>query len=256
VSGACVAAEDSGSGLLDAAESCLNSFSAATPVLMADGKEEPIADVKVGDKVLATDPQTGKTGARPVVALIRYSGKHTMVDLTLSDGSKITTTDHHPFWDATTRAFTDAIDIHVGDKVLSYHSQTLTITGEHVYNQTLTAYNLQISGIHTYYAGATPVLVHNSCISSADILKDPQALEGLTPSQIDDLARNAGYDILPGKAGAANPATRYYVPGTNGSVGFRVLPSGVAGQTGIKGGAYLRFFGGPFAGLRIPLASP
>lgn len=41
----------------------------------------------------------------------------------------------------------------------------------------------------------------------------------LTPSQ------NAGCDILPGKAG-------------------------------IKGGAYLRFFGGPFAGLRIPLASP
>jgi uncharacterized protein RhaS with RHS repeats len=92
--------------------------------------------------------------------------------------------------------------------------------------------------------------------TSADMLQDPQALEGLTPSQVDDLARNAGYDILPGKAGAANPATRYYVPGTNGSEGFRVLPSGVAGQEGMKGGAYLRFFGGPFAGLRIPLASP
>lgn len=92
--------------------------------------------------------------------------------------------------------------------------------------------------------------------TSAGVLRDPAALEGLKPSQIDDLARNAGYDILPGKAGAVNPATRYYLPGTNGSVGFRVLPGGVAGQTGIKGGAYLRFFGESSAGLRIPLESP
>jgi hypothetical protein len=101
------------------------------------------------------------------------------------------------------------------------------------------------------------VLVHNSsCISSGDILKDPSAVEGLTPSQIDDLAQNAGYDVGPGSTSAANPATRYYLPGTNGSEGFRVLPSGVAGQAGIKGGAYLRFFGGKLAGIRVFLASP
>ena len=135
---------------------------------MADGKEEPIADVKIGDKVLATDPETGRTEARPVVALIRHIGKHTMVDLTLSDGSKISTTDHHPFWDATTRTFTDAINLHVGDQVLSDHGRTLTITGEQVYDRSLTAYNLQIDGIHTYYAGSTPVLVHNSCGIPAD----------------------------------------------------------------------------------------
>jgi len=90
----------------------------------------------------------------------------------------------------------------------------------------------------------------------AVLLRDPHALQGLKPTQIDDLARNAGYDILSGKAGALNPATRYYLPGTNGSVGFRVLPGGVAGQAGIKGAAYLRFFGDSNAGLRIPLGSP
>jgi hypothetical protein len=107
-------------------------------------------------------------------------------------------------------------------------------------------------------ADAVAVLVHNSScgISSADILNDPKAVEGLTPSQIDDLARNAGYDVQPGSASAANPATRYYLPGTNKSVGFRVLPSGVAGQSGIKGGAYLRFFGGKLAGIRVALSSP
>jgi hypothetical protein len=92
--------------------------------------------------------------------------------------------------------------------------------------------------------------------AAADVLQDPAALEGLTPSQIDELARNAGYEVLPGKAGAANPATRYYRPGTNKSVGFRVLPGGVEGQAGVKGGAYLKFFGGDLGGQRITLGSP
>ena len=43
-------------------------------------------------------------------------------------------------------------------------------------------------------------------------------------------------------------------PGTNGSVGFRVLPRGLQGQSGVKGGAYLRYFGGPNNGLRVPLS--
>jgi len=91
VSATSVAAEtvDAGATTVarDAAESCRNSFTADTPVTMADGTEKPIADVKVGDKVLATDPETGRTEARPVTALIRHTGRHTMVDITLADGS-------------------------------------------------------------------------------------------------------------------------------------------------------------------------
>jgi hypothetical protein len=192
----------------------MNSFTAATLVLMAGGKEEPIADVKVGDKVLATAPQSGKTEARPVVALIRYSGKHTMVDLTLSGGSKFTTIGHHPFWDATTRAFTDAIDIRVGDKVLSDQGQTLAITGEHVYDRTLTAYSLQIDGIHTYYAGATPVLVHNSCISSANAPEPKRGTahgtgQGIYGSSMGCVtAQEFKYGACPGEAGAAGTTSQ------------------------------------------------
>jgi len=94
-----------------------------------------------------------------------------------------------------------------------------------------------------------------SVVNSTDVVTNPSAMEALTASQVDDLARNAGYEVLPGKAGAANPATRYYAPGTNRSVGFRVPPEGVAGQSGLKAGPYLRFFGGPNAGQRIPLGA-
>jgi hypothetical protein len=134
---------------------------------MADGTTKPIADVQVGDMVQATDPATGKTEARPVVALIRHSGEHTLVDITLVDGTVLTATDHHLIWDATTNQFTDAIDLHAHDSLLGAHGRALSIASTRVYPRDLTAYNLQIDGIHTYYAGTTPILVHNSCLTSS-----------------------------------------------------------------------------------------
>ena len=239
-----------------AAESCLNSFTGDTPVLVADGRSKPIRDVVVGDRVIATDPENGTTAEQPVVALIRHGGVHDMVDVTLDDGAVLHSTAGHPIWDATTRAFTDADQLIVGHRIETTGGRTLVIIGLRHRVQDLTAYNLQIGTTHTYYAGSTPVLVHNSCFSPLDAISNPKSLEGLTPSQVDDLARNAGMDVRPGKAGATNPATRYYFPGTNGSEGFRVLPQGVAGQVGIKGGAYLKYFGGELHGTRVPLDTP
>ncbi len=43
-----------------------HSFDPATRVLMADGNSKPIEDIKPGDEVLATDPETGKTRAQQV----------------------------------------------------------------------------------------------------------------------------------------------------------------------------------------------
>jgi hypothetical protein len=40
-----------------------NSFTAATPVLLANGTNKPISDIKLGDTVLATDPETDTTHA-------------------------------------------------------------------------------------------------------------------------------------------------------------------------------------------------
>lgn len=99
------------------AASCLNSFTGDTPVTLADGSRKPIGDVKIGDKVLATDPETGQTKAEPVVQLIRHSGAHVMVLITLADGSTLDSTDGHPIWDATSRRFTDASGLHLGDKI-------------------------------------------------------------------------------------------------------------------------------------------
>lgn len=135
---------------------------------MADGSQKPIEDVEVGDEVVATDPESGVTIERPVVDLIRHDGEHTMVELTFDDGTTVTATDAHPFWDATTGSFAYAAELEVGSKVLGADGNTLAVTGSTMYKGSLVAYNLSIAGIHTYYAGTTPVLVHNCPTASGE----------------------------------------------------------------------------------------
>ncbi|MGJ3559761.1 polymorphic toxin-type HINT domain-containing protein [Streptomyces sp. INA 01156] len=72
---------------------------------MADGTTKAIKDVKAGDKVLATDPETGETTAQTVTAEILGKGVKHLVKVTIDvDGKKgsktaeVTATDKHPFW--------------------------------------------------------------------------------------------------------------------------------------------------------------
>jgi hypothetical protein len=172
-----------GEGSGGASTCSLNSFTASTPVLMADGSQKPISEVKKGEKVLATDPDTGITAAESVVTPIVHSGPHTMVEVSLSDGSSITATDRHPFWDDTERAFVNAIDLHVGDKVLTSSGRRLFIRAATVFVAVLVAFNLSISTIHTYYAGATPVLVHNACSPSVKLGQNMESQGTVRPAE-------------------------------------------------------------------------
>ncbi|MEV6163937.1 polymorphic toxin-type HINT domain-containing protein [Streptomyces sp. NPDC052052] len=148
-----------------------NSFTPGTRVLMADGTTKPISKVKIGDEVLATDPETGETKPRKVTAEIKGHGLKHLVQVTIDiDGARgdktasVTATDGHPFWVAELNTWVDATDLKPGE-------QLRTTTGVQVDIQTVkrwtaldeTVYNLTVDDLHTYYvlAGATPVLVHN-----------------------------------------------------------------------------------------------
>ncbi|GAA5001280.1 polymorphic toxin-type HINT domain-containing protein [Kitasatospora paranensis] len=150
-----------------------NSFLPGTQVELADGSTKAINELKVGDQVLATDPQTGRTAARPVVATIITPDDAQFTDLTVAvsgqDGARsttsgITSTAHHPYWDESTSRWTDAEDVKVGDKLRSSDGTSVVVTAARSYNTApRTAYNLTVADIHTYYvlAGSTPILVHN-----------------------------------------------------------------------------------------------
>ncbi|PDP86653.1 hypothetical protein CQJ94_15255 [Glycomyces fuscus] len=52
-------------------------------MVMADGSTKPLEEVDVGEKVLATDPETGEQTARTVLAtIIGPGGKH-LVEITV-----------------------------------------------------------------------------------------------------------------------------------------------------------------------------
>jgi hypothetical protein len=150
----------------------VNSFSGKTKVLLANGKKLAISKVQAGQKVLATDPYTDKTAGRPVAKVIRHHLLHAMAAIILVGGAVINATAHHPIWDATTRTFTYAADLHPGDQLREPSGHTIKIAKIHPYRAVLTAYNLDVTGIHTYYvqAGPTAILVHNSCDSGGPVL--------------------------------------------------------------------------------------
>ncbi|MFD3519912.1 RHS repeat-associated core domain-containing protein [Streptomyces sp. NPDC058653] len=154
---------------LSRGDSCLtvpkNSFTADTPVLLADGTRKPIKDIKIGDQVLATDPETGESGPRPVTALIRGTGDKQLVDITLDTGktSTLTATDGHPFWVPALGRWIEADDLTTGQWLQTSTGAWTQITAVTHHTKSTTVYNLTVDDLHTYYvlAGATPVLVHN-----------------------------------------------------------------------------------------------
>ncbi|MGW9131972.1 polymorphic toxin-type HINT domain-containing protein [Streptomyces sp. NPDC055681] len=160
-----------------------HSFVAGTEVTMADGAHKPIEKVEVGDKILATDPGTGRTQAREVVATItKDDDKHyTRLTVTTPDGdADITATDHHPFWSQDTQTWIDAGDLTPGTRLLTADGTTATVENVRHFRTSGRTYDLTVAGLHTYYvlAGETPVLVHNaSCDFISGAIPDPAAID-------------------------------------------------------------------------------
>ncbi|MER5301681.1 polymorphic toxin-type HINT domain-containing protein [Streptomyces lasiicapitis] len=155
-----------------AAKACpsSNSFTPGTKVLMADGSTKSIRDVDIGDKVLATDPKTGKTKVRTVTAEIKGKGTKHLVKVTIdTDGNRgtktasVTATDGHPFWVPELAEWIDATDLRSGQLLRTSAGSYVQITAVERWTQQASVHNLTVADLHTYYvvAGATPVLVHN-----------------------------------------------------------------------------------------------
>jgi RHS repeat-associated protein len=144
-----------------AGQAC-NSFSGDTLVLLADGSKKPISEIRVGDAVYASDPETGTQGPRIVTRLWMHDD--TLVDLAIGGGT-VTTTASHPFWNATDREWQYASALNIGDAVLTASGDRLRVRG--LRPQSLRAdraYNLTVDGIHSYFVAAAGemVLVHNA----------------------------------------------------------------------------------------------
>jgi RHS repeat-associated protein len=152
-------------------DSCFdNSFTPGTEVQMADGSRRRIEDVEPDQKVLATDPETGRTVARTVTATITGEGEKHLVDVSVdndgdgtADGT-VTATDDHPFWVSEPGEWRDAKDINVGDLLRTSAGTHVQVTAVARRTAVQRVHNLTVDDLHTYYvvAGSAPVLVHNA----------------------------------------------------------------------------------------------
>jgi hypothetical protein len=131
-------------------------------VVLADGGLKPIGEVAVGEEVLSFDPATGERSARSVTAVID-GGDVVVTVVGLSDGSRVVTTPGHRWWLADGREFVRADHLSVGERLLAVGAETLTVASvETVAGGSRPMVNLTVDGTHTFYAGSTPVLVHNA----------------------------------------------------------------------------------------------
>jgi hypothetical protein len=139
-----------------------NSFAPETPVLLADGSTKPISDIRVGDRVLAADPETGRPVAEPVTAT------HQNIDADLTDvavrqpsgGSEIVhTTARHPFWNVDLGEWTDAGDLRTGTR-LTGGSEVASVR---TFGGLRRMFNLSVADVHTFFVlvGSVTLLVHN-----------------------------------------------------------------------------------------------
>ncbi|MFF0574621.1 polymorphic toxin-type HINT domain-containing protein [Streptosporangium saharense] len=159
-----------------AAKASCNSFAVGSLVLMADGTAKPVEKIDLGEQVVATDPESGETTAKPVVGLITGEGEKHLVRITLGDqGSttgQIVTTDGHPFWVESEHRWLKADALQPGMWLRTSAGTHIQITALKKWTAHKRVHNLTVADVHTYYvlAGASPVLVHNCGPTENDAL--------------------------------------------------------------------------------------
>ncbi|MEU7174571.1 polymorphic toxin-type HINT domain-containing protein [Micromonospora tulbaghiae] len=123
-------------------------------------------DLRVGDIVAATDPETGESGAEGITNLWIHEDELRLLSL---DGGSVATTNDHPFWNAGDREWQPAEELDAGDALLTHDGRQLVIRRIGADSRSQAAYNLTVANLHTYYVlvGDTPVLVHNTCPKGA-----------------------------------------------------------------------------------------
>ncbi|MFF9243971.1 DNRLRE domain-containing protein [Streptomyces sp. NPDC014776] len=148
-----------------------NSFLPGTQVVLADGSTTAIEKLKVGDQVVATDPETGDTEARYVTDARSHQGEKDLVTLTIDpdgkDGKakalKLTSTAAHLYWLPDYGRWAEAGDLKSGMWLQTAAGTWVQITAVDTAHRSARVYNLSVEGVHTYYVGQghTAVLVHN-----------------------------------------------------------------------------------------------
>ena len=144
---------------------CKNGCFVAGTIVVTSCGGKPIETIEVGDKVLASDPETGETSYKEVLNTYTYV-KDTLVYIE-ANGETIETTKEHPFW-VEGQGWKKAKFLNAGDMLRDASGNSIEIDAVDITslsrNQFTIVYNLEIAEFHTYYVSESAILVHNKCV--------------------------------------------------------------------------------------------
>jgi hypothetical protein len=147
-----------GGGLLASGFSSSSVSEQARPAL----NTKAIQDIRVGDWVLAKDPnESGAPTPHQVIALPRNWTEH-IAHVQVEGGSELQATRAHPFW-VRGKGWMQAKDLRTGDALEDSSGRSVVVERVRIEDRDVNTYNLTVEGVHTFFAlaGDVPVLVHN-----------------------------------------------------------------------------------------------
>ncbi|MEV0065661.1 polymorphic toxin-type HINT domain-containing protein [Amycolatopsis sp. NPDC050768] len=193
-----------------------HSFTGDTRVLMADGSTKPISQVKVGDKITNTDPDSGRLEQHVVTAVHVTTDDRDRVDLQLASGDDqvIHTTVLHQIWEARTHHWVEAGQLRTGDQVASVEG-VAAVESATLHDGHGETYDLTVEGLHAYYvlAGKTAILVHNcGGIDAARGGLDDTTYNAIEEAHGTDVAEGVDYQVQRMHDGSSEAAD-HEIPG-------------------------------------------
>ncbi|MFC1704651.1 right-handed parallel beta-helix repeat-containing protein [Candidatus Omnitrophota bacterium] len=127
-------------------------FLPGTPILMSDGTQKPIEQVKVGDTVLAFDEETGEFKEDKVVEFFQHPAEEYLI---INEYLKVTK--NHPVY--SNGKWVEIGSLTIGDELFNRDSKPVRITSIKEVKEPTQVYNLEVNPYHTYVAGG--IVAHN-----------------------------------------------------------------------------------------------
>ena len=151
--------------------STMSCFVAGTLVLTANGLVA-IESIKAGDKVISTDPDTGKTEEKTVLEAFHRTVTE-LVHLKIGD-EIITTTHNHPFY-VVGKGFVNAGKIRENDTLIDMQQNNVFVSDISFESSRFPTivFNISVEDFHSYFVGGKVVLVHNA--DCAQIINDVES---------------------------------------------------------------------------------
>ena len=164
-------------------------FVAGTKVLTPGG-EVAIEQLRVGDEVVTTDPESKAESTQRITGVVKH--ENIPVYVVGTPQGEVKTTGDHPFW-VKGRGWVRAENLHLGNELFQPNNTSVHITSVGYNGEVTTVYNITTAKNHDFYvkAGSAWLLVHNN---DCGITKDPREW---TKADIEIAAKNLGLTKLP-----------------------------------------------------------